>query len=200
MSVNGVICVFVAHFKSSGTFEKFVNYLPGSLTVNINVSTKTCVTGNNFILHKALSWYNVSVPKSKYLLVWCIQTSASILIHTVLWILHPSQGNHPRELSPTHWFMQTLSHQVQLVLQGIDPGTFLSQLPEGHNLQCISQPIQHWDEIGRIALSFIRLTLLAFACTKSQNNVVTLWMYFKYIKGQQKLTVSWHTPNRVNIK
>ena len=50
VSVNGVICVFVAHFWSSGTFES----LKTALTGNINVSTKTCVTGNNFILHKAL--------------------------------------------------------------------------------------------------------------------------------------------------
>ena len=50
VSVNGVICVFVAHFRSSGTSESSQT----SLTVNIHVSTKTCVTGNNFILHKAL--------------------------------------------------------------------------------------------------------------------------------------------------
>ena len=50
VSVYGVICVFVAHFRSSGTFES----LQTSLTVNIHMSTKTCVTGNNFILHKAL--------------------------------------------------------------------------------------------------------------------------------------------------
>ena len=50
VSVNGVICVFVAHFRSSGISES----LSTSLTVNIHVSTKTCVTGNNFILHKAL--------------------------------------------------------------------------------------------------------------------------------------------------
>ena len=50
VSVNGVICVFVAHFRSSGTLESSST----SLTVNIHVSTKTCVTGNNFILHKAL--------------------------------------------------------------------------------------------------------------------------------------------------
>ena len=40
VSVNGVICVLVAHFRSSGTSE--------------SLYTKTCVTGNNFILHKAL--------------------------------------------------------------------------------------------------------------------------------------------------
>ena len=50
VSVNGVICVFVAYFRSSGTFESLLT----SLTVNIHVSTKTCVTGNNFIMHKAL--------------------------------------------------------------------------------------------------------------------------------------------------
>ena len=50
MSVNDVMCVLVAHFRSSGTFES----LQTGLTVNIHVSTKTCVTGNNFILHKAL--------------------------------------------------------------------------------------------------------------------------------------------------
>ena len=50
VSVNGVICVFVAHFRSSRTLESSST----SLTVNIHVSTKTCVTGNNFILHKAL--------------------------------------------------------------------------------------------------------------------------------------------------
>ena len=51
VSVNGVICVFVAHFRSSGTSESSST----CLTVNIHVSTKTCVIGNNFILHKALS-------------------------------------------------------------------------------------------------------------------------------------------------
>ena len=50
VSVNGVIRVFVALFRSSGTFES----LETSLTVNIHVSTKTCVTGNILILHKAL--------------------------------------------------------------------------------------------------------------------------------------------------
>ena len=50
VSGNGVICVFVAHFRSSDTFES----LQISLTVNIHVSTKTCVTGSNFILHEAL--------------------------------------------------------------------------------------------------------------------------------------------------
>ena len=51
VSVNGVICVFVVHFRSSGTFES----VSTSLTVNIHdVSTKTCVTGNNLILHKVL--------------------------------------------------------------------------------------------------------------------------------------------------
>ena len=48
--INGVICVFVAHFRSSGTFES----LETGLAVNIHVFTKTCVTGNNFILRKAL--------------------------------------------------------------------------------------------------------------------------------------------------
>ena len=47
--VTGVMCVFVAHFRSPGTFES----LSTVLTVNIHMSTKTCVTGNNFILHKA---------------------------------------------------------------------------------------------------------------------------------------------------
>ena len=50
MSVNGITCVFVAHFRSSDTFESLLT----SLTVNIHMSTKTCVTGNNFSLHKAL--------------------------------------------------------------------------------------------------------------------------------------------------
>ena len=48
VSENGVTCVFVVHFRSSDTFKS-------GLTVNIHVSTKTCVTGNNVILHKALS-------------------------------------------------------------------------------------------------------------------------------------------------
>ena len=39
--------MFVVHFRSSGISESL-------LTVNIHVSTKTCVTGNNFILHQAL--------------------------------------------------------------------------------------------------------------------------------------------------
>ena len=37
-------------FRSSDTFKS----LSTGLTVNIHVSTKTCVTGNNVILHKAL--------------------------------------------------------------------------------------------------------------------------------------------------
>ena len=40
VSVNGVTCVFVAHFRSSGT---------------ISMCPPKHVTGNNFILHKALS-------------------------------------------------------------------------------------------------------------------------------------------------
>ena len=47
---NGVTCVFVVHFRPSDTFK--------SLTVNIHVSTKTCVTGNNLILHKAVTEVN----------------------------------------------------------------------------------------------------------------------------------------------
>ena len=50
VSVNGVTCVFVVHFRSSVTFYS----LQTGLTVNIHVSIKTCVTGNNCILHKAL--------------------------------------------------------------------------------------------------------------------------------------------------
>ena len=50
VSVNGVTCVLVFHFKSSDTFES----LQTGLTVHIHVSTKTCVTGNNLVLHKAL--------------------------------------------------------------------------------------------------------------------------------------------------
>ena len=57
VSVNGVICVFVAHFRSSGTLESSST----GLTVNIHVSTKTCATGNNFILHKALVRVHVNV-------------------------------------------------------------------------------------------------------------------------------------------
>ena len=47
VSVNGVTCVSVVHFRSSDTFES----LSTGVTVNIHVFTKTCVTGNNFILH-----------------------------------------------------------------------------------------------------------------------------------------------------
>ena len=50
VSENGVTCMFVVHFRSSDTFKS----LSTVLTVNIHVSTKTCVTGNNCILHKAL--------------------------------------------------------------------------------------------------------------------------------------------------
>ena len=50
VSVNGAMCVFVAHFRSSDTSESLLT----SSTVNIHVSTNICVTGNNFILYKAL--------------------------------------------------------------------------------------------------------------------------------------------------
>ena len=39
VSENGVTCVLVGHFRSS------------DLTVNIHMSTKTRVTGNNLVLH-----------------------------------------------------------------------------------------------------------------------------------------------------
>ena len=58
VSENGASGVFVAHFRSSNTFYNFST----GLAVNIHVSTKTCVTGNNFILHKALK----SDPGSRY--------------------------------------------------------------------------------------------------------------------------------------
>ena len=61
MSINGVTCVFVAHFRSSGTSESLYT----SLTVNIHVSTKTCVTGSNFILHKSLG-------SSVYCMTWSL--------------------------------------------------------------------------------------------------------------------------------
>ena len=53
--VNGVVCMFVTHFRSSCTTESSQT----SLIVNIHVSTKTCVTGNNFILQKALMWTHI---------------------------------------------------------------------------------------------------------------------------------------------
>ena len=56
MSENGVTCVFVVHFRPSDAFKS----LSTGLTVNIHVSTKTCVTGNNFILHKALLSLHIS--------------------------------------------------------------------------------------------------------------------------------------------
>ena len=43
-------CVFVVHFRSSDIFK----ILSTGLTVNIHVSTKTCVTGNNVMQHKAV--------------------------------------------------------------------------------------------------------------------------------------------------
>ena len=48
--VSHVCCMFIVHFRSSHTFES----LQPSLAVNIHVSTKTCATGNNCIVHKAL--------------------------------------------------------------------------------------------------------------------------------------------------
>ena len=45
---------------------KFVNWL---LTVNIDVSTKTCVTGNNLVLHKALVCVCVCVCVCVYVCV-----------------------------------------------------------------------------------------------------------------------------------
>ena len=50
VTVNGVTCVFVVHFRSSDTFKSLYT----GLTVSIHVSTKTCVTGNNLARHKAL--------------------------------------------------------------------------------------------------------------------------------------------------
>ena len=51
VSVNDVTCVFVVHFRASDTFSRtFVNWLNSY----IHVSTKTCVTGNNLVLHTAL--------------------------------------------------------------------------------------------------------------------------------------------------
>ena len=56
VSENGVTCLFVVHFRSSDTFKS----LSTGLTVNSHVSTKTCVTGNNFILHKALTNHEIT--------------------------------------------------------------------------------------------------------------------------------------------
>ena len=56
MSVNGVTCVFVVHFRVT---KHIVSFLTG-LTVNIHVSTITCVTGNNLVLHKALHGWIIS--------------------------------------------------------------------------------------------------------------------------------------------
>ena len=50
VSVNGVICVFVAHFRSSDTFK--VCKLPYQLT---SMCPPKRVTGYNLVLHKALS-------------------------------------------------------------------------------------------------------------------------------------------------
>ena len=47
VSENRVTRVFVVHFRSSDTFKSLYTGLT-------DVSTKTCVTGNNLILHKAL--------------------------------------------------------------------------------------------------------------------------------------------------
>ena len=49
ISVNGVICVFVVHSGHQTHLELT------SLTINIHVSTKTCVTGNNLVPHNALA-------------------------------------------------------------------------------------------------------------------------------------------------
>ena len=43
--------MFVVHFRSSDTFESLYT----GLTVSIHVSTKISVTGNNLIVHKALT-------------------------------------------------------------------------------------------------------------------------------------------------
>ena len=50
MSVNGVMCVC----SSFQVIKHIFKFVKTGLTVNIHVSTKTCVTGNNFILHKVL--------------------------------------------------------------------------------------------------------------------------------------------------
>ena len=52
VSENGVTCVFVL----CSPFQVIRHVLKFVLTVNIHVSTKTCVTGNNVMLHKALVW------------------------------------------------------------------------------------------------------------------------------------------------
>ena len=52
VSVNGITCVLVVHFRSSDTFK--VCKLAQQLTFTFLVSTKTCVTGNNVVLHKAV--------------------------------------------------------------------------------------------------------------------------------------------------
>ena len=54
VSVNGVTFVFVVYFRASDIFLT----LKTGLIVNIHVSTKTCVTGNNLVLHEALCAYN----------------------------------------------------------------------------------------------------------------------------------------------
>ena len=72
VSVNGVICVFVAHFTSLT-----------SLTVNIHVSTKTCVTGNNFILHKALQRSQLRLLLVRLYNNYCYET----ISHKLNWSL-----------------------------------------------------------------------------------------------------------------
>ncbi|KAK2170461.1 hypothetical protein NP493_1154g00024 [Ridgeia piscesae] len=53
VSENGVTCV-------CSPFQ-FVNWLNS----NIHVSSKTCVTGNNFILHKAMFSVNIAIRYHK---------------------------------------------------------------------------------------------------------------------------------------
>ena len=42
------------HMCVCSPFQVIRHILKSGLTVNIHVSTKTCVTGNNLVLHKAL--------------------------------------------------------------------------------------------------------------------------------------------------
>ena len=58
VSVNGVTYVFVVHFRSPELL-KFVNWLT---SLRPYMSTKTCVTGNNMVLHKSPFTGNMKYP------------------------------------------------------------------------------------------------------------------------------------------
>ena len=93
VSVNGVTRVFVVHFRSLDTFK--VCRL--SFTVNIHVSTKTCVTDNKFVLHEALHMWH-PFWKNSWQYIWFLKTFCSFIfpIHQYFY-LSTTGFTHPND-------------------------------------------------------------------------------------------------------